>query len=233
MSTTTVTSAAIVGIVVVAAIIVGLLCLHFWRKRVERLQAKELPAPEPQPIGPPLSPQVAQAPQAAAAAAIPPPQAPQHPQHQRHASSPPQMDGMPRVPVPTPMYIQAARRSRSTHLVSIPPLPGQAVSTDAASPVTPVSPASSTSFPAFYPAARPSSIPLPDSTRTSLYLSEKDAEAGIVQQEPGNESRRSGSTDGGVRGFIRRMASTKKTESRVDEEAATEKANDMVEHEYH
>ncbi|KAK7557849.1 hypothetical protein IWX91DRAFT_344641 [Phyllosticta citricarpa] len=39
MSTTTVTSAAIVGIVLVAAVIGGVLGLHFWRKRVERLQA--------------------------------------------------------------------------------------------------------------------------------------------------------------------------------------------------
>ncbi|KAK8173841.1 hypothetical protein IWX90DRAFT_155542 [Phyllosticta citrichinensis] len=38
-TTTTVTSAAIVGIVLVAAVISGVLGLHFWRKRVERSQA--------------------------------------------------------------------------------------------------------------------------------------------------------------------------------------------------
>ncbi|KAK7567550.1 hypothetical protein BKA81DRAFT_408063 [Phyllosticta paracitricarpa] len=215
MSTTTVTSAAIVGIVLVAAVIGGVLGLHFWRKRVERLQAKALPAPEPQPIGPPLPTPLA--PEAAA-------MSPQQQYHQRNASSPPpppEMTGMPRVPVPTPMYIQAARRSRSIHLVS----PDGAT----ASPVSPVWPASTTSFPQFYPSAGtapPSSVPLPDSTRTSLYLSEKDVEAGIASSSEEVDNKRSSSGSGGVRGFIRRMASVKNGGSRVDEEevAAGKKA---------
>lgn len=223
MSTTTVTSAAIVGIVLVAAVISGVLGLHFWRKRVESLQAKALPEPdEPQPIiGPPLPTPLAPE----AAAISPQQQSQQHEQyHQRNASSPtppPEMAGIPRVPVPTPMYIQAARRSRSTHLVS----------PDAASPVSPVSPASTTSFPPVYPSAGtapPSSIPLPDSTRTSLYLSEKDVEAGIASTGEEEDNRRNSSGSGRVRGFISRMASVKNAESRVDEEVANEKTKDMV-----
>ncbi|KAK7544415.1 uncharacterized protein J3D65DRAFT_663666 [Phyllosticta citribraziliensis] len=219
MSTTTVTSAAIVGIVLVAAVISGVLGLHFWRKRVERSQAKALPEPEPQPIGPPLP-----TPLAPEAAAISPQEQQQQQCYPQNASSPPpppEMAGVPRVPVPTPMYIQAARRSRSTHLVS----------PDAASPVSPVSPASATSFPPVYPSAGtapPSSVPLPDSTRTSLYLSEKDIEAGIASTGEEEDNRRSSSGSGGVRGFIRRMASVKHAESRVDEEVANEKTKDMV-----